>query len=131
MVALPAACGSRNPPSPLMNIAIATIASSCTAATALSSMARASGGVPPCCANAAAESVRADTAPIISVRNIGKLPVLGLGAPQVVRGRINLVWLLDERATKSSLRSLDRRRLYKVGFRSKADSRRQSARAHL
>src|SRR5262249_15074618 len=48
-----------------------------TAATALLSIARASCSVPPCCANAAAESVRADTAPIISVRNIGNPPALG------------------------------------------------------
>src|SRR5215468_9196541 len=36
-------------------------------------MARASWAVPPCCANAAAESARADTVPMMSVRNIGIL----------------------------------------------------------
>src|SRR5262249_9617208 len=39
----------------------------------------------PCCANAAAESARADAAPIIRVRNIGILSCL-VWAPQVVRG---------------------------------------------
>src|SRR5262249_61030065 len=56
-----------------MNIASATAWSAFTAATALSSMARASWGELPCCANAAVEGARADTAPIISVRNIGIL----------------------------------------------------------
>src|SRR5262249_6147226 len=59
--------------SPLRNVAIATAWSAFTAATALSSIARASWGEPPCCANAAVESARADTAPIIRVRNIGIL----------------------------------------------------------
>src|SRR5262249_42002961 len=67
---------SRNPPSPLRNIASATAWSAFTAATALSSIARASWGELPCCANAAVESARADTAPIISVRNIGILSCL-------------------------------------------------------
>src|SRR5262249_41231193 len=37
-------------------------------------------GRAPCCANATVESVRADTAPTISVRNIGPSSVLGLDA---------------------------------------------------
>src|SRR6202035_427125 len=64
-------------------------------------MARASWAVPPCCANAAVESVRADTAPMISVRNIGSLHAW-FGHRKWFAGALPH-WLPDEPARKSSL----------------------------
>src|SRR6266851_2686607 len=55
---------------------IATTWSAFTAATALSSMPRASWAVPPCCANAPVENVRAaaEIAPIMRLRSMDFLP---------------------------------------------------------